>query len=627
MCGIVGFVGRNHRHGDQGLLRAMTRTLRHRGPDGEGFHCADGAFLGHTRLAVIDPAGGKQPMTSEDGSVVMVMNGEIYNHSELEEELRARGHAFRSRCDAEVLVHLYEEEGPDLFQHIRGMFAVALWDSRKRRLLLARDAMGKKPLYYAVVGDEVVFASELTPIVRHPRVRFQVDRKALLSFLVLDYVPTPRSILSGVRKLEPGTCAVFSDRAEKLQVYRFFALPKVRPLAVQTTREAARHFLPILQECVASRLEADVPLGVFLSGGLDSAALLAALSRLKDPGTVTTISVAFDEPSFDESYWARMLAEHFGTRHIVEKVTAKDALDLFPRLPFLCDEPLGDYSLVPTHLLCARARQHITVALSGDGGDELFLGYPTFFAHGLGVLAHRLGLFRLAGLASLLPASDADWSLEYRLKRFLRGVRYGPFEQHSGWIGGFTPEGAWRVLAPKLRQGLAPEQAFERVGQVGQEFRGWPLAQALSCVYASLYLRDGVLTKVDRASMAVGLEVRSPFLDTRMVRFALSVSYPCLHPLRTTKTVVRTALRGMVPEPILKRPKKGFGVPLSRWFRNELRDILLSHLSPDAVRRHGFFDPLEVKRLLDLHLSGRQNLRKELFNILVFQMWFSAHAP
>ncbi len=567
-------------------------------------------------------------MASEDGRVVVVFNGEIYNHKDMRRDLEARGHGFRTRADTEVLVHLWEEEGEAMLPRLNGMFALALWDRRDRTLLLARDRMGKKPLYWGEFSGEFVFASELRPLLCHPAVPREVDPDALYRFLTLDYVPTPHCMVRGLRKVRSGGYVLV--RGGQAREGTFADIPIPDATETWDADEAARRVFQTLVTATGRRLESDVPLGVFLSGGLDSTAVLAAMAEHVPASRIRTFTIGFDEPSYDESGPARAVASCFGTEHHERTLKADDALALVRECCAVADEPLGDYSLIPTHLLARFAREHVTVALSGDGGDELFYGYPTFAVHGLAQRLARI-LPRIArervvpGLLDWLPPSEADWGLEYRLKRLARGLKYGPYERHFAWIGGLDPALARLVMHPDLRAGLSDDAAYPDVQEV---LRGLPDVQdgrALAYLYARLYLRDGVLVKVDRASMAVGLEVRSPFLDPDMV--ALAFSLPPKLSLRglTTKALVRRALKGRVPDAILKRPKKGFGMPLARWLRTDLKPLLLETLSPRRLEREGFLDPKTVSALVEAHLSGRANLRKELFNLMVFEMWLSRY--
>lgn len=629
MCGIAGFLRPGPPEPVDGeVLRRMTRSLAHRGPDDEGCFEEEGVFLGHRRLSVIDIEGGHQPIASEDGQVVVVFNGEIYNHKDLRRDLEARGHVFRTRTDTEVLVHLWEAEAEAMLPRLNGMFAFALWDRRDRTLVLARDRMGKKPLYWGEFSGEFVFASEVRALLQHPLVPREVDAEALFAFLTLDYVPSPRCILRGLRKVPGGGYVLIRDGEVREGTYADIPVP--RECEEVGLGEAAKRVFDTLVAATGRRLESDVPLGVFLSGGLDSTAVVAAMAEHVPAARIRTFTVGFDDPSYDESGPARSVAAHFGTGHHERILTGQDALAIVQDCAGVADEPLGDYSLIPTHLLARFARERVTVALSGDGGDELFYGYPTFAAHRWADRIARL-LPRVArdrwvpALVNWLPPSDADWSLEYRLKRLARGLRHGPFARHFAWIGGLDPALARSVLHGDLRSRLSGEDAYPDVDAVVERAPVPGDMRRLAYLYARLYLQDGVLVKVDRASMAVGLEVRSPFLDPDMVALAFSLP-PGLSMRRfETKILLRHALRGRVPDAILRRPKKGFGMPLARWLRTDLKPLMLELLSPRRLAREGILDPEVVRTLVEAHLSGRENLRKELFNLMVFELWMSRY--
>ncbi|MBM4394532.1 MAG: asparagine synthase (glutamine-hydrolyzing) [Deltaproteobacteria bacterium] len=629
MCGIAGFIRRDVPEPvDHEVLRRMTKALSHRGPDDEGFFEQAGAFLGHRRLSVIDVGGGRQPIASEDGRVVVVFNGEIYNHHDLRHDLAARGHAFRTRSDTEVLVHMWEDEREAMVGRLNGMFAFAIWDSRDRTLLLARDRMGKKPLYWGLFDGEMVFGSELRALLAHPSVPREVDPGGLYRFLTLDYVPAPWSILRGVHKVDAAGYVLFSEGVAREGRYTDIRVP-ADPMRVKPA-EAATRVWDTLCHATRRRLESEVPLGVFLSGGLDSAAVLAAMSADVPPSQIRTFTIGFEDPSYDESGPARAVAQHFGTDHHERVLRGDEAASLVRDCAGIADEPLADASVIPTYLLSKFAREHVTVALSGDGGDELFYGYPTFNADLPGDLAARL-LPRpvrarwLPWLVSLLPTSDRDMSLPFKLDRFVRGLRFGRYERHFAWIGGFAPEDAMAVFSGDAAASVAGLAPYPDCSSHLAHCQDFPEVVRLAYLYSRLYLGEGVLAKVDRASMANGLEVRSPFLDAEMVRLAFALPPHLSFSLAGTKLLVRRMLAGRVPPAILKRPKKGFGMPLARWFRTDLAPLVNEVLAPRKIAREGFFRPEIVTRLVDLHRSGRANLRKELFSLVTFELWLSRY--
>jgi len=628
VCGIVGNVlARADRTPDAAVLKRMNDRITHRGPDDEGVFVQGPAGLAMRRLKIIDLATGHQPMTGEDGRVWTVFNGEIYNYRELREAHAARGHVFTTRSDTEVIVHGYEERGVASVGDLDGMFAVAIWDAPARTLLLARDRLGIKPLYYAVLPDQIVFASELKALLEHPAIERTLDLTALSRYLAHEYVPAPHSILRAVRKLPAGHWLTYTDGRVKLEPYWDVHFQRGAGIDEAEAVEALR---AALDRSVKQHLVSDVPLGVFLSGGIDSSAVAAFAAR-HFPGRLKTFSIGFEDPSFDETAHARRVARVLDTDHQEEILDPRAALDLVTRLPELLDEPLGDASLLPTFLLSRFTRRSVTVALSGDGGDELFAGYPTYQAHRLAraleLVPHwvRRGLLR--PVVERLPVSLDNLSFDFRLKRFMAGMDFGPVERHAAWLGSFTPAEQLALFTPDAlaRMEMAPSYAafHEMLAHA-------PSASGLErMLYLDLkgYLGEGVLAKVDRASMACSLEVRVPLLDRRVVELAASL--PMRLKLRgfTTKYVLKRALSGVLPREVLERRKKGFGVPLARWFRAELAPLLQEACAPDVVRRAGLFRPEAVERLLGEHAAGRRDHRKKLYTLLAFQLWASRYHP
>ena len=617
MCGICGMVGPDPV--DPDVLARMTATLRHRGPDDEGAFIASydsvAVGLGFRRLSIIDLESGNQPISNEDGSVQLVLNGEIYNFRELRRDLEARGHRFTSHVDVEVLVHLYEEHGARCVDHIDGMFAFALWDAKRQEMLLGRDRFGKKPLYWAEAGGGLVFGSELKALMRHPLCRRELDRESLSRYLAAEYVPTPRSIIAGVRKL-PGGCVLRWARG-RISTERYWDL-SFQAGEARPDQEYVDEFGERLRAAVSRRLVSDVPLGAFLSGGIDSSSVVAMMVDVLGPDAVKTFSIGFGESSFDESGHARRVAEHLGTEHHEETFTARTMLDLLPTVAGFLDEPFADASILPTYLLSRFARESVTVALGGDGGDELLAGYPTFPADRV---ASRLPLSRgiasrvLTPLADRLPVSTANFSVDFKVKRFLRGAGLPDDARHAAWLGSFSESEQVALLGTVAGDPLAEtRETFARAPTTDPVHR-------LVYMYARTYLQDDILVKVDRASMACSLEVRSPFLDTGLADFLGTV--PSRLKLRRlgTKHILKRALSPMLPDGIAKRPKKGFGVPVAEWLKNELREPLLEELAPERLRAQGIFAPGEVQRLVNEHMSGRRDHRKPLWTLFMFQLW------
>jgi asparagine synthase (glutamine-hydrolysing) len=606
------------RAADERAVRAMADALVHRGPDSEGVFADGPVALAARRLAIIDLDRGDQPMANEDGSVTVVQNGELYEHRSLQADLERRGHRFTSHCDTEVLPHLYEERGADFASGLRGMFAVALWDARERRLLLARDPFGIKPLYYRVADRVLSFASELKALVLQPGFSGEVDLEALDAYLAFNSVPAPLSIYRDVRKLPAGHLLEARDGAVRV---RRFARPA--PVAAGDVRREdggalASELRDRLRDSVRAHLESDVPVGVFLSGGIDSS-LLAALAAQESPGAVRTFSIGFEEKSFDELSRARMVARRYGTDHH-ELVLRPDAAALLPEIAAAFDEPFADSSALPTYAVSRLAAGHVKVALSGEGGDELFGGYFTYVAD---VLAARSRIARGAELArpwvERLPSSSRRVSLDYKAKRFVRAAARPPLERHHGWKEIFSADARAALLEPARRAAGADPLAEWRA-RYAETAGAEPLAR-LQDVDIGTYLVDDLLVKTDRASMAHSLEVRVPFLDPVVAELALALPTGQKVLALAKKRLLRRAAAGLVPRAIVHGPKRGFSIPAAAWLRGELRPFARDLLSPDALRRDGFFRPEAVARLLDEHESGREDHSRPLWGLLCFQLW------
>ena len=619
MCGICGIV---ERHGpiDRQALGRMTAAIHHRGPDDEGFYVAPegtqpGVGLGFRRLSIIDLVTGNQPISNEDGSVHVVFNGEIYNYRELRSELESRGHRFATGSDTEVIVHLYEELGPRCVERLNGMFAIALWDEQRAELVLARDRFGKKPLYYADLGGRLLFGSELKSLLEHPRCPRDLDFDALSRYLALEYVPTPYSIFAGIRKLPGGHLLRWRDGRIRLEQFWDLALRPDEP--PRDDEEYVDEFRELFRAAVGRRLVSDVPLGAFLSGGIDSSSVVAMMVDALPAGAVKTFSIGFDETSFDESLHARRVASHFGTDHHEEVFTADVMLDTLPTVVDWLDEPFGDASILPTYLLSRFTREHVTVALGGDGSDELLAGYPTFPADRLARFYRVPRLLHtnvIVPLADRLPVSTANFSFDFKLKRFLRAAASREDVRHPVWLGSFTAGEQAALLTGAASDPFAEQRRVLAAG--GEDRLG-----KLIYLYAKTYLQDDILVKVDRASMACSLEVRAPFLDVELVEFLCRVpSRLKLHRL-DTKHLLKRAMGDVLPPGIANRSKKGFGIPVASWFKGELREALQDELSPERIRRQGLFEPAEVNRLVSEHLSGRRDHRKALWTLFVFQLW------
>jgi asparagine synthase (glutamine-hydrolysing) len=611
MCGICGIASAAGAV-DPAQLAAMSATLVHRGPDSDGTFVDGPVGLAARRLSIIDLERGDQPLANEDGSVTVVQNGEIYNYRELRHELERAGHRFRSHGDTEVLAHLYEEHGDDFAQRLRGMFALAIWDARRRRLVLARDRFGIKPLLYRADGGELQFASELRALPRG-----EVDLDALEAFLAFNSIPAPLTIFRGTRKLPPGHLLMWEGGEPRLER---FARPAPVPAAEVRGDEPAELVEELrarMRDSVRAHLVSDVPVGVLLSGGVDSS-LLTALAAEESHERLRTFSIGFEERSFDELDSARLVAERYGTDHR-ELVLRPDAALLLPALADAFDEPFADSSALPTYLVAELAAREVKVALSGEGGDELFGGYYTYAAD---LLALRIG--RLASLArplvELLPSSSRKASLDYRAKRFVRAAHLPPLERHHGWKEIFSADA--RAELTGRQSGFGPVDLLrERFAETD----GAELLARLQDVDLGLYLVDDLLVKTDRASMAHSLEARVPFLDTVVTNLALAL--PRWSKVRglTKKVLLRKAAEPLLPRRIVHGRKRGFSIPAAAWLRGELEPFARDTLAADTLRRQGFFKPTVVRRLLDEHVAAREDWSRQLWGLLAFTLWHERH--
>jgi asparagine synthase (glutamine-hydrolysing) len=616
VCGICGTLALDGGAADERAVRAMSRALVHRGPDSEGVHVDGPVALAARRLAIVDLAHGDQPMANEDGTVQVVQNGELYEHRRLQAELEGRGHRFATRCDTEVLPHLYEERGAGFVEGLRGMFAVAAWDARERRLVLARDPFGIKPLYYRVSGGTLSFASELKALVRQPGFSREVDLEALEAYLTFNSVPAPMSIYREARKLPAGHVLLAQDGEVRVQRY---ARPAPVP-AADVRREGAGALAAELRErlrdSVRAHLEADVPVGVFLSGGIDSS-LLVALAAQESRERVRTFSIGFEERSFDELSRARTVARRYDTDHH-ELVLRPDAAALLPEIAAAFDEPFADSSALPTYAVSRLAAGHVKVALSGEGGDELFGGYFTYVADELAPWVGPAATLARP-LIERLPSSSRRVSLDYKAKRFARAAALPPLERHHGWKEIFSAEARAALLQPDRRVAGADPLAARRARYA--ETAGAPRLARLQDVDLGTDLVDDLLVKADRASMAHSLEVRVPFLDPMVAELALAL--PTRHKVLALakKRLLRRAAAGLVPAAIVHGPKRGFSIPAAAWLRGDLAPFARELLSPEALRRDGFFRPEVVTRLLDEHAAAREDHSRPLWGLLCFQLW------
>ncbi|MHC4952292.1 MAG: asparagine synthase (glutamine-hydrolyzing) [Planctomycetota bacterium] len=622
MCGIAGIFALRDDAAtpDRALLESMARTMVHRGPDDDGYFAAPGVGLAMRRLSIIDVAGGKQPLVSEDGRVRAIQNGEIYNYRELRQELEGRGHTFATASDTEVLVHGYEEFGVDFLDRLNGMFGVAVHDAGRNRLVVARDRLGIKPLYYAECDGVLLFASEMKALLAYPVLRREVDPTALDLYLALGYVPAPRSILRGVHKLPPGH-RIVADRAG-YRVERWWSVPS--ETLGETPSDATARVRELIADSVRMRCIADVPLGAFLSGGIDSSAIVGFMRETgQDP--VRTFSIGFEDQSYDESEFARVSARRYGTEHI-EEIAGPDAWKLTGRLARQLDEPFADTSLYPTFQVSEIARRHVTVVLSGDGGDELFGGYHAYRALDLESRYKRYpallrAMFEKA-VFSLRPTARKR-GLINSAQRFLEGTRLPPALGHMRWMLHADATKRAGIRGAALRAADDAALANLVAGTCG---RATSLDAAARAMFLDMqvWLPDDILVKVDRMSMAVSLEARTPFLDHRLVEYVARLPSSARIDGQRTKIVLRDAVRDLVPPEVLGKKKEGFSVPMKNWLRGELKEEAAAWLAPSQLGRHGFFDTAGVDALWREHQAGAANHAHVLFAILMFEQWYDA---
>jgi asparagine synthase (glutamine-hydrolysing) len=627
MCGICGVVslGPNPLPPDSlSTVKSMCQAIVHRGPDDEGYYNDERVALGMRRLSIIDLVTGHQPISNEDRTVWTVYNGEIFNFPELRQELEAQGHHFSTRADTEVIVHLYEEAGEDFVHKLNGMFAIALWDTKRRKLVLVRDRLGIKPLHLLEWKGRLYFASEIKALLRTGFSR-EMDLGALSQFFTFEYIPAPRTIFKGIRKLLPGHLAVAAKGQVETRKYWDVRYATQEGAAAARSEEAwAEEIYQRLKGAVRRRLISDVPLGMFLSGGIDSSAVTALMAETSS-GPVKSFSIGFKEKSFDELPWARLVAERFRTEHTEFVVGPDQVRELVPVLAGCLDEPLADASCIPTYIISKLARRHVTVALAGEGGDELFGGYDTHKAFRLARLYRRVPAFVRRGLVrpvvSRLPASAKRLSFEFKAKKFISGIEHRPEIANILWWGAYTPEEKARLFSADVRAVLAGENLF---GPVESWLATAPPGDTLDRICyldLKLYLQDDLLVKADRMSMANSLEIRTPFLDYTFVEFAATIPPALKLKGLRSKYILKKMLRRLLPPEILTKKKIGFDIPLGDWMQTALKDYTLDMLSAANLKRHGLFDPAYVQHLLREHLRGRHNHRQLLWPLVIFQSW------
>ena len=612
MCGIVGVVRRSERGVDSGLLARMCEAIRHRGPDEEGCYVNGSVGLAMRRLAIIDLKGGQQPIHNEDRTAWIVFNGEIYNYLELRDRLEKLGHSFYTDSDTEAIIHAYEQYGADCPKYLRGMFAFAIWDEKKRQLFLARDRVGKKPLLYATANGDLIFASEFSALLLHPEISRQIAPEAIHHYLSFMCVPAPLTAYRAIRKLEPGHTLRWQDG--KIRIERYWQ-PDFSKKIRLSEEEAGERAIELLRDAVRVRLMSEVPLGAFLSGGIDSSAVVALMSEQSDR-PVKTFSIGFEEQDYSELHHARRVAAYVGADHH-EFIVRPNALEVLPVLVEHYGEPYADSSAIPTYYVAKQTRQHVTVALNGDGGDECFAGYERYAAMRLAEKYRKVPEIMRQALIeqaiNRLPSSELRRSRVRDVKRFLSAAGLPTVERYLRWVSVFDAGAKAELYTVEFQRAVAPWFA---------EADGTGVVDAALLTDTMTYLPNDLLVKVDIASMAVSLEARSPFLDHHVIEFAASLPENLKLRGLTTKYILKRVLNKLLPAENLKRPKMGFGVPIGHWFRGEMQSFLRERLLAEKALNRGFFKPATVARMVEEHTGGERDWAPQLWTLLMLELWF-----
>ena len=622
MCGITGFVRNDGKPVDEALLARMNEAIRHRGPDEDGFYVNGSVGLAMRRLAIIDLKSGQQPIHNQDRTAWIVYNGEIYNYLELRQKLEKLGHTFYTNSDTEAIVHAYDQFGSDCPKHLRGMFAFAIWNERDQELFLARDRVGKKPLLYALVNGQLIFGSEFSALLLHPDVSREVEPEALDHYLSYMCIPAPLTAYRAIRKLEPGHWLRW--RKGEIQIERYWQPDFTKKLAIDE-EEAGERTIEILRDAVRVRLMSEVPLGAFLSGGIDSSAVVALMAQ-ESSERVKTFSIGFDEQDFNELHHARRIAEHVGAEHH-EFIVRPDAVEVLPTLVEHYGEPYADSSAVPTYYVAKETRKHVTVALNGDGGDESFAGYNRYIAMDISEKYRRVPSFLRESLikeaVNLIPISATKRSRVGSAKRMLDAISQPRVDRYARWVSVFNDETKKPLYSDSFREqtmaadptGLL-ETWFKRANGIG-------ILDAMLLTDQMTYLPNDLLVKVDIATMAVSLEARSPFLDHHVIEFAASLPQNLKARRLTTKYLLKKVLRKLLPSENLNRRKMGFGVPIGHWFRGKMQPFLREVVLSDKALRRGLFKPEAVRQLVELHARGERDYSHHLWTLLMLELWFN----
>lgn len=613
MCGITGIVNLDNSDINLDLLKKANGTIKHRGPDDSGLVIKNNVGLSSRRLSIIDLETGGQPISNEDGLVWIVFNGEIYNYKPLQLELIQAGHKFKTKSDTETILHLYEEKGDKCLMGLKGMFAFAIYDSKKKKILLARDRMGEKPLYYSISNGKFIFASELKAILSYPCIKRNIDINALNCYFSSEYVPSPLSICKDVKKLPAGSVLIFDLNKKTAKINKYWDTD-FKHERVITFDEAIFELERKMFESVKSQMVSDVPLGLFLSGGIDSSTIAYYMTKLSK-NKIKTFSIGFEDKNFDETKYSNVVSGLFGTDHREKILTTRDVLPLVEEVVKYLDEPMADSSIIPTYLLSKFSRKYVKVVLGGDGGDELFMGYQTFQANKIANILEKIP-FKIDSkfvnnITRRLPVSFNYFSFDYKLKRFIERYSKNSITRNRNWIGSFT----------KRQRKLLLKKDFFRSDNYDSPGRMYEQEKSIIEDFQKLYLTEDILVKTDRASMANSLEVRSPFLDYELVNYVNSLPVKFKLNGLTTKYILKKLMKNRLPKDIINRSKRGFALPISKWINSDFRMLFDNYLNQDRLKKEGIFNPFFVSRILEEHRERKRDNRKELWTLFIFQIW------
>jgi len=625
MCGIVGYFRFDGKPVNKGLIEKMCKTVVHRGPDDEGSFVKDNIGIGMRRLSIIDLKTGKQPIENEDGTLQIVFNGEIYNYKELRSDLLNRGHIFRTDSDTEVILHLYEEHHDGCMQYLNGMFAFAIWDDKRKELFCARDRLGVKPFYYYFDKNRFMFGSELKAILEEKELKLELDFEALSQYLAFEFIPFPRTLIRTIKKLPPGYFLIANSNGVKIQQYWF--LEKVEEKS-RTEEETIEELHSLLKDSVRLRLRSDVPFGAFLSGGIDSSSIVALMSGLLDD-KARTFSIGFDNKSYNELDYAGQVARLFKTDH-TEHIIRPSAIELIEKLIYYMDDPIGDFSIFPTYLVSRLAREKVKVILSGDGGDELFGGYDTYIAQKIyryyAFMPYFMRKYFIFPLINMLPPTEKKKGLINKAKHFVEGTFFPEKYNHFRWMIFIKPDEKNNIFHSDISHTVNSDSIFAFISHYLDSNKLSGLNKSMYLDIKS-YLVDNILVKVDRMSMATSLEARVPFLDYRIVEFAVSIPQDLKIKNFKTKYIFKKMAKRILAENIVNKPKQGFSIPMKSWLKGPVKNLMTDMLSYDRIEKQGIFNPHYIKKLMKEHLENKNNHSHKLWGLILFQLWKDKFMP